>query len=418
MKAIRLLPAIAMLIHAASISAAALDRSYAIAPTGQRACYETNGAVIACTERGASLGGQDAYFAKSSLRYRDGGDGTVADLSTGLVWQKALGPKVTWMQATEGAAALHLAGQSDWRLPTIKELYSLMDFAGSSPAPGRQGKPFIDSTFDFRYGDTTAGERPIDAQFWSATEYTGRTMGRDASVFGVNFADGRIKSYPRALPGRGEHRMFVRYVRGNPGYGRNDFVDNANGTVSDRATGLMWMQVDSGHLKAGPNGDGRMDWPQALAWAAQISHGGYSDWRVPNAKELQSIVDYTRSPQTGGSAAIGSIFKSSTIRDEAGGTNFGFYWSSTTHLDGPRAGSAAVYVAFGEALGFMRTPLSPSPSLMDVHGAGAQRSDPKQGNPADYPSGMGPQGDVRRIYNLVRLVRDVSPAKIVAERKP
>jgi hypothetical protein len=42
---------------------------------------------------------------------------------------------------------------------------------------------------------------------------------------------------------------------------------------------------------------------------------------------------------------------------------------------------------------------------LDVHGAGAQRSDPKVGNPADYPQGHGPQGDAIRIYNYVRLVR-------------
>jgi len=42
-----------------------------------------------------------------------------------------------------------------------------------------------------------------------------------------------------------------------------------------------------------------------------------------------------------------------------------------------------------------------------VHGAGAQRSDPKMGDPADFPSGHGPQGDAIRIYNFVRLVRNV-----------
>jgi hypothetical protein len=44
--------------------------------------------------------------------------------------------------------------------------------------------------------------------------------------------------------------------------------------------------------------------------------------------------------------------------------------------------------------------------LADVHGAGAQRSDPKSGNPAMFPHGRGPQGDVIRIYNFVRCVRD------------
>ena len=45
---------------------------------------------------------------------------------------------------------------------------------------------------------------------------------------------------------------------------------------------------------------------------------------------------------------------------------------------------------------------------MDVHGAGSQRSDPKTGDPADFPNGNGPQGDVVRIFNYVRLVRDIS----------
>ena len=43
--------------------------------------------------------------------------------------------------------------------------------------------------------------------------------------------------------------------------------------------------------------------------------------------------------------------------------------------------------------------------FVDVHGAGAQRSDPKVGDPAMFPHGRGPQGDVIRIYNYVRLVR-------------
>jgi len=44
--------------------------------------------------------------------------------------------------------------------------------------------------------------------------------------------------------------------------------------------------------------------------------------------------------------------------------------------------------------------------LMDVHGAGSQRSDPKIGDPNDWPHGHGPQGDVIRIFNFVRCVRD------------
>ena len=389
--------------------------AYPVAPTGQLACYDTSGREMQCLASGVALGGQDAAMEKSSLSYRDNGDGTVNDLITGLVWQKSPGAKVTWNEAVSGARTLRLGNSDDWRLPTIKELYSIMDFSGATPMPagpggygGNQGKPFLDTAyFDFRYGDVTAGERIIDAQFWSATEYTGYTMNGNDTVFGVNFADGRIKGYPKSLSGRGENRMFVRYVRGNPEYGHNDFISNYDGTVTDRATGLMWMQADSGYFNAGPNRDGRMDWAQALTWAGQVKVAGYSDWRLPNAKELQSIVDYTRSPQYTSSAAIAPVFQTSTLLDESWRSNYPFYWSSTTHLDGPRGGNKAVYVAFGEALGYMRMPWGGLPVLMDVHGAGAQRSDPKQGNPAAFPFGFGPQGDIVRIYNFVRLVRDV-----------
>ena len=49
-------------------------------------------------------------------------------------------------------------------------------------------------------------------------------------------------------------------------------------------------------------------------------------------------------------------------------------------------------------------------TLLDVHGAGAQRSDPKSGDAADYAGGHGPQGDVVRIDNYVRCVRGTSTA--------
>lgn len=79
-------------------------------------------------------------------------------------------------------------------------------------------------------------------------------------------------------------------------------------------------------------------------------------------------------------------------------------WSSTTHANLVNDANAT-YVAFGEALGWMESP-SGEYELMDVYGAGAQRSDPKTGNPDDYPYGHGPQGDVIRIFNHVGCAAD------------
>ncbi len=88
--------------------------------------------------------------------------------------------------------------------------------------------------------------------------------------------------------------------------------------------------------------------------------------------------------------------------------NYPFYWSSTTHISSTRGGLSAVYVAFGEALGYMEDRKSGQIKLLDVHGAGAQRSDLKTGRAEMFPTGRGPQGDVVRIENYVRLVRSVN----------
>ena len=89
-------------------------------------------------------------------------------------------------------------------------------------------------------------------------------------------------------------------------------------------------------------------------------------------------------------------------------SDYPYFWSSTTHLDGPH--NWGVYVAFGKAWGHMEQPPgSGNYNLLNVHGAGAQRSDPKDGDPANWPNGNGPQGDVVRIFNYVRCVRDAVP---------
>ncbi len=374
------------------------DLNYVIADTGQDECYD-NSRKITCPQAGNPFYGQDAQYQCVQPAYQDNGDGTVTDLNTGLMWQQNPGEKMTYFGAVSAAESFSLAGYDDWRLPTIKELYSLIIFSGTDPSGPENTNPvpFIDTDcFTFEYGDESAGERIIDSQFVSSTKYVSTTMGGDDTIFGVNFADGRIKGYPtKPIRNQPEGKeFFVLYVRGNPDYGENLYHDNGEGTITDIATGLMWSQADS---SVG------MDWESALAWVQQKNdenYLGYSDWRLPNAKELQSIADYTRSPETTNSAAIDPLFQVSEIVNEAGEKDYPFYWTGTTHVKSNGMGDSAVYVSFGRALGYMNN------RWIDVHGAGAQRSDPKSGNPADYPYGRGPQGDAIRIYNFVRIVRD------------
>ena len=214
--------------------------TYPIVDTGQRHLFTDRIQLTNMPRENQRWYGQDAQFSSNPPRYQDNHDGTTTDLVTGLMWEKALHKNKTFKQAQQDASNLKTSGYTDWRLPTLKELYSLIDFNGCVHT--RNPVPYIDTKyFDFKWGNQVSSRnRAIDAQFWSATQYVGTTMNGNATVFGVNFADGRIKGYPRD-----RKRTFVRYVRGNPDYGINHFVDNKNKTISDTATGLMWAKVDS-----------------------------------------------------------------------------------------------------------------------------------------------------------------------------
>lgn len=365
--------------------------SYDIVDTGQWTFFD-DWSIIQAPGDGAQFYGQDAHYSGLQPAYATNGDGTVTDMVTALMWQQTpeMDDLPSFAEAVAGAEAFRLGGYDDWRLPTIKELYSLIQFIGSS----RTLTPYLDTeNFDFRHGEESRGERVIDAQYWSATEYVGLTMNGDATVFGVNFADGRIKGYPRdGKPGGEVSVHFVRYVRGNPDYGLNDFVDNGDDTVSDLATGLMWQKSDDG---VGRN------WGDALQFAEGLELAGHSDWRLPNAKELQSIVDYTRAPDATSPGLVGPAINPVFDLSETES----WFWTGTTLTETPPqagVGSHAVYVAFGQATGNMFG------SWINVHGAGAQRSDPKSGDPADWPDGLGPQGDEIRIFNFVRAVRTIN----------
>jgi hypothetical protein len=168
-----------------------------------------------------------------------------------------------------------------------------------------------------------------------------------------------------------------------------------------------------------------MIWEDALAWVqAQnaANYLGYNDWRLPNAKELHSLVNYMNAPDYNGLSAIDTAFFTCTgITNENGEADFPYYWTSTTHAayspTGPTGGSA-IYISFGRALGYS----TKFGKWIDVHGAGAQRSDPKVGPPYSFATtyvvtkdgvphtgyAHGPQNDALRGLNFVRCVRSAN----------
>jgi len=376
---------------------------YPIVSTNQSAFYD-NFTEISEPAPGEAFYGQDAQYDGNQPSYQDNGDGTVTDLNTGLMWEKGF-TKSDYDEKQSIADVATTGGYTDWRVPTTKELYSLIDFTGNqgsgeptSPTPPDDAVPFIDTDyFEFEY--PTVG-RYIDAQYVTKTAYVGTTMRDEKAFFGVNFADGRIKGYPQKGDDvqTDDGRWYLRLVRGNTDYGLNSFIDNNDGTITDDATGLMWMQDDSGNdqfadlLSGFTNDDGSLNWQEALEFAENMEYAGYSDWRLPNTKELHSIVDYTRAPDVTDSPAIDPVFNTTEIINEAGNSDYPFFWSSTSF----EPGRDAIIIQFGRSLGYIHG------EFADVHGAGGQRTDMKIGKLSYH----GPQGEVRRVYNYVRLVRN------------
>jgi hypothetical protein len=118
-------------------------------------------------------GGAQASAPPCRYIVTDGGPGnsTVQDTVTGLTWQQTTqNSPVSWTQAATYCSSLTYGGQAGWRMPTTKELLSLVDFTQRNPA--------IDSA----YFPATPSK-----PFWSAPQ--GTTTSNNMTWY-VDFADG------------------------------------------------------------------------------------------------------------------------------------------------------------------------------------------------------------------------------------
>ena len=110
-----------------------------------------------------------------------------------------------------------------------------------------------------------------------------------------------------------------------------------NGVVTDSTTTLEWQDEYSdngGNIKSAT-------WTDAIDYCEALSLNSKDDWRLPNKKELLSIVDYgTYNP------AISFVFEKTVTNDD--------YWSSTTYASYT---SHAWYVNFrnGDAYGYNKS---------------------------------------------------------------
>jgi hypothetical protein len=347
--------------------------SFVVTDTEQSNCYDVEGNVIDEPGESEYLYGQDAQYDGIQPSYTDNGDKTVTDNNTGLMWQQSPpSDKMFYDDAVSYVESLELGGYTDWRLPTIQESFSLAMLAGSLDASDvDSSQPYIDTDyFDFYYDEAKA----YTGSYWTSTttvkmDDLGDTDSTMEKNYGFNWADGHLKSYADGYTLDKSTSDFsipagVRAVRGEEDvFGTNSYIDNSDGTITDTATSLMWTQEDAAY---------GMDWPSALAYATaqnEANYLGYSDWRLPNPKELQSIVEYSQDTIPAIDTSFFNLHQSDC-----------YVWTNTTCGDFTEM---AYYVTFGHGWGIEISGTDNSDvtidDFSDVHGPGCIRADYKTG---------------------------------------
>lgn len=190
--------------------------------------------------------------------------------------------------------SLAIGGYTDWRLPHVMELMSIVDYGKTAPMINEIYFPGTDSS----------------SYYWASTTCT---LDYTSCRWSVRFNTGRVINWSDFNP------FYVRCVRGQE-YQGPILTDNGDGTVTDTSSGLMWQQGESN----------TMTWEPALTYCEELSLAGYSNWHLPNIKELRSIVDSTKGNPAISTTYFPNVYAYNFITSEYYYPN---YWSSTTSSD-------------------------------------------------------------------------------------
>ena len=261
-----------------------------------------------------SVFGEDCDYSIHPISYGKNADGTVTDQVTGLTWQGSESGDLSFGNAKSYCDSLSLAGSSDWRLPDAHEAYSIQNLGRANPS--------IDTTV---FGHSTA------EYWWTSTrglEVPGRIW--------VTNAGGGLGAHDtlESVTNGGVKHMHARCVRTDfQGASTHVFSVVSDSVVLDGNTGLEWSRYSVATL----------GWDSALACSEALTLGGFSDWRLPNVKELQSINDEGRV-----FPSLDTVFfPDANVKVQAGARPTREYWTSTTLINHPEK---VWYVDFNSGL--------------------------------------------------------------------
>lgn len=171
----------------------------------------------------------------------------------------------TWQEALDYCEDLSYGGYGNWRLASYHELHSLVDFGRKQPAIDTEA--FTDY-FPHSY-----------YRFWTSSTNVNSPEKAWYVYFSFGHNDYSLKtifSYTRCVrlgyspqgPGAGERYIITETTEEEP-------------VVTDLVTGLAWQQLY--WLEFRP-------WRDALSHCENLDYGGFQDWRLPNIKELVSLL--------------------------------------------------------------------------------------------------------------------------------
>jgi hypothetical protein len=241
------------------------------------------------------------------------GDATVAQVLSGATFSKAGAAGLTGTMANQGARGFMpgvanvtipagyysgtgvVTGDADLVTGNIKAGTTIFGVAGKTEV--------VDTTS----GDAAAGDLLVGKKAWvDGAEVTGT-------------------AYPASVPKTGQT---TSYRTGDDGdlekgvaWPNPRFTVTTNGSdvvVTDNMTGLMWVKAP--HSLSGNSGG--QAWNDAIDFCNGLTFAGQSDWRLPNVREIQSLIDHGCS-----SPALPAGYPFTGVQSD-------LYWSSSTYVDG------------------------------------------------------------------------------------